>query len=93
MKITYRPEHSSSLQREIIKAQYKGVIMELEEQKNLVFIYAMESFNKNQGECQEMIAHLREDFKGKELCSSPPVSQASKHILDKTGVNYKDYMK
>jgi hypothetical protein len=40
-----------------------------------------------------MIDLLREEFKGKRLCASPPVNKASKHILDKKGVEYKEFMK
>jgi hypothetical protein len=92
MKITYRQVRDDGLRREITEAQYKGVIMKLEEFNDLVFIYGMESSNEGKGECQEMIDLLKEDFKEKKLCSSPPVSSASKHILDKKGVNYKEFM-
>lgn len=92
MKIIYKRAYDDGLHREITEAQYKGVIMILEEFDDLIFIYGMESSNKDKGECQEMIDLLREDFKEKRLCSSPPVSAASKHILDKKGVNYKEFM-
>lgn len=53
----------------------------------------MESTNKGKGECQEMIDLLREDFKDKELYSSPPLGDIPRHILDKKGVEYKRFMK
>ena len=93
MTITYGRAYDEGMRMEITEARYKGIIMKLEEFDDLVFIYGMESANKGKGECQEMIDLIREDFKGKRLCSSPPVSEASKHILDKKGVNYKEYMK
>ncbi len=93
MTITYRRVYDEDLRSEITEARYKGVIMKLDEWDDMVFIHGMESSNKGKGECQEMIDLLRKDFKGKRLCSSPPVSDASKHILDKKGVDYKDFMK
>jgi hypothetical protein len=59
----------------------------------IIFTYGLESSNPGNGEFREMIALLKEVYKGKRFGSSPPVSEASKHILDKMGVNYKDYMK
>jgi hypothetical protein len=91
MKVTYTRVNSPSVRGEIIEARYKNVIMELEEGDDLVFIYGMESSNQGKGECQEMIDLIKEDFKGKRLCGSPPLSAASKHIFDKMGVNYVDY--
>lgn len=93
MEITYARINNPSLRGDITKAQYKHVYMELEISDDLVFIWGMESSNPGNGECQEMIALLKEDFKGKRFGSSPPVREASKHILDKMGVNYMDYMK
>jgi len=93
VRITYERAYDNGLCHEITEARYKGVVMNLDEFDDLVFIYGMESANKGKGECQEMIAFLKEDFKGKRFGSSPPVNKPSKHILDKMGVNYKDYMK
>lgn len=93
MRITYERAYDNGLRSEITEARYKGVVMKLDVFDDLVFIYGMESANEGKGECQEMISLLKEDFKGMRLGSSPPVSEASKHILDKMGVNYKDYMK
>ena len=92
MKIAYAPAYSPSMRGKVM-AQFKHVFMELEISDDLVFIWGMESSNPGKGECQEMIALLKEDFKGKKFGSSPPVNEASKHILEKMGVNYKDYMK
>ena len=91
--ITYERVYDEDLRSEVTEARYKGVTMKLDVFDDLVFIYGMDSANKNKGECQEMIALLREDFKGKRLCSSPPVSPASEHILNKMGVEYKEFMK
>ncbi len=93
MRITYERAYDKGLRHEITEARYKGVVMKMDVLDDLVFIYGMESANKGKGECQEMIALLKEDFKGKKFGSSPPVNEASKHILEKMGVNYKDYMK
>lgn len=93
MKITYGRAYDESLRSEVTIARYKGVTMKLDIWDDLVFIHGMESANEGKGECQEMIALLREDFQGKRLCSSPPVSKASEHILDKMGVEYKEFMK
>ena len=91
--IRYGRAYDEGMRREITEARYKGVIMELEEHEDLVFIYGIVFSNKGKGECQEMIDLLREDFKGKRLCSSPPVSKAAEHNLDKKGVNYRDFMR
>lgn len=93
MRIIYERAYDNGLRHKITEARYKGVILKLDVFDDLVFIWGMESSNPGKGECQEMIALLKEDFKGKRFGSSPPVSEASKHILDKMGVNYKDYMK
>lgn len=94
MKIAYKKVYDENLHVEkITEAQYKGVLMELEVHEDMVFIYGMESTNRGKGECQEMLTLLMEDFKEKKICSSPPVSEVSKHILDKYGVNYEDFMK
>jgi hypothetical protein len=86
MTITYGRAYDKCLRREITEARYNGVIMKLDVFDDLVFINDMESANEGKGECQAMIALLREDFNGKRLCSSPPVSNALEHILDKMGV-------
>jgi hypothetical protein len=91
--IAYGRAYDDGLHRAITEARYKGVIMKLDVFDDLVFINDMESANEGKGECQEMIALLKEDFKGKRLCSSPPVSDASEHILDKMSVEYKEFMK
>ena len=88
MKVTYTTVYSPSMRGEIIKAKYKGVTMELEIGDDLVFIHRMESTNQGKGECQEMIGLIREDFKGKSLHGSIPLSEAAKHIFDKMGVFY-----
>ncbi len=93
MKIIYGRVYDEGLRSEVTEVRYKGVVMKLNILDDMVFIYGMESANKNKGECQEMIDLLMEEFKGKRLCSSPPVSDASKHILDKMGVEYKEFMR
>jgi hypothetical protein len=88
MKVTYTTVYIPSMRGEIIKAQYKGVTMELEIGDDLVFIHGMESANQGKGECQEMIGLIRKDFKGTSLHGSTPLSEAAQHIFDKMGVFY-----
>ena len=57
MKITYIPEYSPSL-RGKVDAYYKSVSMELYVAEEGVCIDGMESSNKGNGECQEMISLL-----------------------------------
>ncbi len=87
MKITYTPEYSPSM-RGKVEAYYKSVFMELFVAEEGICIDGMQSSNPGEGECQEMIDLLREDFKGKQLSGSPPLSTAAKHIFDKKGVIY-----
>lgn len=93
MAIAYERAYDEGMQMEMTEARYKNVVMKLHIFEDWVFIYGMQSANGGKGECQEMIALLMEDFKGKRFGSSPPLSKASEHILDKWGINYKDYMK
>jgi hypothetical protein len=67
--------------------------MKLDVFDDMVFIYGMESSNGGKGECQDMIDFLGEEFKGKRLCSSPPTSERAKHILEKKGIEYKEFMR
>jgi hypothetical protein len=88
MKVTYTPVKKPPKNVEKIEARYKNVVMELYVGDEGVCIDGMESSNPGKGECQEMIVLLREDFQGKELSASPPLSAAAKHIFDKIGVIY-----
>ena len=91
MRIKYVPEYSPTL-RGKVDAYYKQVSMELYISDEGVCIDGMNSDNPGHGECQEMMDLLREDFKDKELCGSPPVSDASKHIFDKKGIEYRKFL-
>lgn len=91
--ITYDKVYDEGMHSELTEARYKGVIMKLDIYDDMVFIYGMKSENEGKGDCQEMINLLKEDFKGKRLCSSPPTSEKSKHILDKKGIEYREFMK
>ncbi len=71
-----------------VKAQYEHVSMDLYIGEDGVCIDGMKSSNQGKGECQAMIVLLREDFQGKDLSASPPLSPAAKHIFDKMGVIY-----
>jgi hypothetical protein len=87
MKITYTPKNSPSL-RGKVEAYYKSVFMELYVAEEGVCIDGVNSSNPGQGEFQEMIDLLREDFRGKELSASVPVNPIAKHVLDKKGIVY-----
>jgi hypothetical protein len=87
VKITYVPEHSPSL-RGKVEAYHKGAYMELYIADEGVCIDGVQFTNQGNGEFQEMIDLLKEDFKGKELYGSVPVNSIVKYVFDKKGILY-----
>ncbi len=72
----------------IKEATYKGVKASIGEGGDWVSIYTIESSNKRQGEVNEFINLLKQDYPKKRLCSSVPLNDLWDYIVHKHGIEH-----
>jgi len=74
----------------IKEATYKGVTADIAEGDGWVSIYLIKSSNKRQGEVNEFIKLLKEDYPNKELWSSVPLNNIWDYIAHKHKIKHRE---
>ena len=70
------------------EARYKGVVATIAEGEDWVSIYTIESQNKQNGEVNEFINLLRQDYPNKKLWSSVPLNSIWDYIAHKHKIKH-----
>ena len=70
------------------EVRYKGVVATIAEGEDWVSIYTIESQNKRNGEVNEFINLLRQDYPNKKLWSSVPLNDIWDYIAHKHNIKH-----